>query len=118
MSSHDVKPRPGSVFTFDPPEFPVVNDGITDARELWPFQRAFLCQLIVTGATAPLSGSFDVQGSVDNVNFFSLTDSTMLPFAGNGTYAINFANTAPRFVRAYVTASIGACTGSVLCSVV
>ncbi len=60
----DSKPRPGSVFAFLPEEFVVTGAGLTDSRELWPFQRAFTCQLIVTGPTTVLSGSFDVQGSV------------------------------------------------------
>ena len=109
--------RPNSVFRFLPEEFIVVQAGQSDSHELWPMQRAFLCQLVLTGPTATLSGSFDVQGSVNNVDFFSLTNNSPMTFAGAGTYALNFSNVAPRFVRGYVTASQGACTGSIYCSV-
>lgn len=84
------------------------------------FPKAVCVALVVTAGSAP-TGSLDVEGSLDGVNYFSLTALTggsVKSFTTNGTYAVNINGVAIRYVRAVVARVSGTGTLALRCSVV
>lgn len=81
------------------------------------FQRAILVQLVVSNGTSPI-GTLDVEGSLDGVNYFSMTNGVPKAFSGDGSTALNFDSIAVKWIRAKVIRTSGTGTMKILYSLI
>lgn len=73
------------------------------------YHKAFSAVLAVSGSGAPITGSMNVSGSHDGVNYFDVPNGSK-SFVGNGTYFLPFDALAVRWVKLVFVRTGGSAT--------